>query len=632
MAARILCAHLERPGARVAITHKADAPIFEFASDDELVVKLAADSASALSASAAPAASAPAPQSPPLARHMTAPPRLASDEDESGAAVAIADAVDPASFNEADGKRFERHHPGFVKKATQLGYTAAQGKLFAAASAPWTGTAGVPYPFGQFRGAEGSRAFQLMMSRPASIPAGTNFNASFITSPLVISPNTGDPADHGVPGVIPGKTIAFRWRQMDFNGRTITGSTVNPGPDIPNTEALTDAVVWGFYWLDGEDTSFTVAGLGSLPADRWFAVQAPEIFDVATPMEVLGMSVKLVNTTKELNKSGSCTIGRQRAPVRTERFRSSGMFESTPVAYTQAGRTDVLTIPPQVFEPQNALNLQATTASAKDGFLFTVPMDYVDKAMNLGKVDSGPVMVFDRVSSWDAGAQEYRCAVPQGMQGSGRTTDWDTAAPYLDTQYTEYKKLSDYSCFAILNGLDSDFSGTLVVHIQYMSLPTRPTDPITAFTTIQDPLDIEFLQNLTRASEATKLWSPSDANGFGDFLRDAANGLGNAIKPLVPVAKLGLSIASQMPGPVGKRAQMADRAIKAVTGARDGAKAAARNPAVRRAGEAAAARNIAERRKHGGGRGASSRHMGKRVEVMRESGGALDVRIPRDRL
>lgn len=548
--------------------------------------------------------------------------------------------MDSEDFGLAQGKDYNASHKTFhAKISPKVGSERA--KVMAAAVAPWTGSSGVTWPFGVRRAAEGSRAMMLQLACPKSIEAAT-FNVSVVQMPVIVSGDTGAPGDHDNPGVVTTCPEAFTTRQIDLDGRSTVSGTVNPGIGINGSQLFQNAVLMVVYWTNDEDPS--ISNWDNLPTDRFQAIQFPELFG-ETPIQVVGMSIKMVNTTREVDLSGDLVIGRQNCPLDEEQIRVTTIGSTQdPSPGVDGARSLVKCMPPSILNPTEALNIQSINTTNKSGFLTVIPMDYTSMAgTNFAKTTSGSVAYFDEMTSWNpegnGGLGCYEMYAFQGIQSSGTTADWDNVNSCLKTMYTRYRRISTTSTFAIMKGLMPTFSATLSVHINFLMVPTTPKDPVTAFASMQDPLDVDFLEVLSNATYTSPLYSKSDANGFGSFLRGAVSTVSRAISAATPVAHGVLSIASQMPGPIGRAAQTADKTIKAIEHVKDGAKAAARNPV-------AAAQALQENRgvmrgERGGvhtnghgGRGAARTVMpkGGRVGVHKESDGGIDIHIPKGRL
>jgi hypothetical protein len=547
-----------------------------------------------------------------------------------------ATSMDPASFADTEGKEYDHAHKHFVKAAKSVGHDADRASVLAAVAAPFSGTPeGMP-PTGPGRAAGATSAKITSVGKPASIPSGTPWNLVFVTLPTAISFRTGSAEDHDNPDVIPAKIEAFRFWDNRLNGRFASAQLPGGTPSIANTEAFHNAVVIGVATVAGEKPD--IYNWSSLPADRFFPIRFPEIFDSTTPYEIMGLSLKAVNTTPELYRGGGLVIGRQYVPpthtntmkVRTNfqapRYDPAGPA-TTNVEWVSGPLTDVEIMPPSVLDTESALNLLAVSASADEGFLAVVPMNYSDRNRTMVR-NGGKIAIFDEATSWnnpDTG--EFGCPISQGLPATGLGTDYNAIDPCIPTCYAKLKTISDWSVFARFSGLGDQSSFDVSVHLNYLARPTRGDDPIAPFCRNLPVWDPEFLAEMTKISAATPLYSRSSENSFGGMLR----GMAKVVKTVSPIARAGLSIASQMPGPVGARAQMADKMIKAVTGAKDGAKEARKDPSVARAAlsDVGGGRHISHRHHTGGNGGAKTVS---RVAVDRDGRGGVMIDIPKSRL
>lgn len=544
-----------------------------------------------------------------------------------GAGGSIGEAVDTEPTEFAPGPS-DLNHKKLRNVMAKAGYGDDAAGIARTVLEPWCHTAG-PWPLGERLGAAGRRAKLIHAQCPASC-AGQVYNLTLWSVPEVLSFHTGNPDDRDTTAVVPGKEQFFQFRNCTMEGRTVSGNSAQSGTAILNSQVYHNAVLVLMYWLPGEDTSFK--NWSTFPADRFAKVAFDEIVDGETPYMPVSLSVKAVNTTPKLYQGGSVLAGRRNAVLGTEYVRTKGQTinDVTDIPIVNPVRQQVDTYPPSQIDPSNSLNLQTIVDEASAGALMTVPLDYVELATNLGKFGTGNLAYFTETESWNASANAYDFLVTQGLQGFAKQTDWDLI-PDLDTAYVKRRKISSTTIFCTFGGLPPESTFTISAHFNYIALPVSATDPVTAYSSLQTPLDLEMLERLTNAALAQKVWSPSSANGFGDFVRQGIKAIGDTFKPVLPVVQAGLSVASQMRGPVGRRAQMADELIKEVTGSRDGARTARREPSLARAivGRESNPRDRPETRPVPTPR--ARRRGGGAVDVHKEDNGSLDIHVPASR-
>jgi hypothetical protein len=551
---------------------------------------------------------------------------------EAGDESSIGATTDASGFAEAEGVMKDTHPQAFDKAMRSHGVDPKLTALLKVVTAPWTGSPGVPFPIGPIRGVQANRGKLVNISKPASCAAGA-WNFSCYTMPVVTSGRDGQ--EHNTTaGVNPVWPLSYQWTTSDVLGSTVKNSSILYRA---NTELLQNALVVGIAWQAGE--SIAVTDWHLLASDRFFMIQIPELMgDRASA--VTGISLKVVNTTPELYKGGLVQAYRQPCPADDMAVHvqatfhptiSSGLVTDQLTAPFLAARPHIL--PPSAAGNSNVPTMQSSSGPASRGALAIVPIDYTVLPTRPNRNQLGSSIIFDPTTSLTTSSPEtYHVAMMPGPRSPIAYTAGAGADFY--TRYAFTKRVSEVRVGFDFSGLTEQTTLSMFCYISSLDIPTSPDDQLQPLAVDQDPLDLLKLQALTYASFNTPLWSESDANGFGDFLRGAAKALtGNN-----PLVRKVLSIASDIPGPVGRIATGVNTGMdmaNTVFGQQD--KGGPPSSESRPTSRAPRAEPRQESRGHVGRNVPSSRETSGRrgtdeVMVHRARDGSEEIRIPKNRL
>lgn len=518
-----------------------------------------------------------------------------------------------------------KHDRAFMKAAKAQGLDDNAAGLLKLAAAPYATTSVNRFPTGPTRAIVGSVQQQLSIAKPSSLPAGTWTFAGGI-QPIIVRCQTGQEEPTYAKDLT--KISAYMWRLYEFIGRTSTTSSLNAATAITNSDVFHDA--W-MVIVAGITVSPDPADWSSYNADQFFAFQLGSNVINFSNTKIVGASLKATNTTPNIAKGGLVSVARAPARLEPRNVTTSGsVFESgvAKVDYTNVSTQLVTFIPRWAVLYPGAPTLQFASGPAEHGFLTVAPTNYRRNVVP-GSASVSLVGFEPRDGQMASGFWQTESEVAQGLRCLQQTAECDSVDAYNRSCFIDCELFSDISVSFLVTGQQEEATWVMTGVIKLLTYIPDASDPLNPFACTQLPFDGDLLDAMTRASYSSALLEPSSHNSLGIHLGDLARKLPTIARDLAPVAKMGLSLASQLPGPAGYAAQQADKIIKTVEHVRDGAKAARRkNSAAGRL-----AKNIESSRGGEANRvDPLTRPKSERVKVRHTRDGGLDLKVPKGRM
>jgi hypothetical protein len=224
------------------------------------------------------------------------------------------------------------------------------------------------------------------------------------------------------------------------------------------------------------------------------AITIDEFFDVNSRSRLIGGAVEVINTTEELNKSGSLTVYRfENEADMTE------MAMSNVGVFTQDARIKRKRLPPQTLA--NAKLVDGITWSAKDGLL----MPLVQSSDDNHPLRPNPQIAILEGTNGTA-------YVPAGATNAGSLVG-GTGLPFA----TDLAFMSSGGYFT---GLSDETTLTISIRFFIESFPL-PGNDLVALAHPSPAVDWRAMQYLSEIQGAMIAGFPVDMNAKGDFFRRA---------------------------------------------------------------------------------------------------------------
>jgi len=490
---------------------------------------------------------------------------LKDDNDEPGTFSSPVESS-AAFMDEAEMSHSRKHHQHFESTLNSAGFNRKEKDLIKLATAAFAASLDVKLPIGEHLSVLSHRKFRQVIAKPTSLGAGT-WKLNGFTQPVVHSPRDGVQLNStGVPNTNATLINAYRMSNTNTYGMLVRPDSI-PAPEI-NSEGLCNAVFVVIASLDTDDVS--LVNWNTMNADQFTFFQTPGYFG-QTPGAICSLSIKANNLTPVFNIGGGLFLYRQDCPPSSQ-FLNTGLNLGAAPPYTEygpfsAGEYEI--VPPiPLTRSAHDVMFQSVATDTKHGALFTVPMNWSTLNERISLTKQGKVCYFSPLPSAVGGSLQSNTqdfysfhSIPSPKVASTLNASSTSLSSYYDQTYAYTQRLSDIRCGIAIEGQAEEAVWEFVVSVVAVLMPTLAENPDwMSVASVQDPYDPETLAMMQKYSYMTPLYSPANANGFGSFL----SGIGHTISKGISFARPILSIADQMPGPVGRIAQKVSKGLDVV--------------------------------------------------------------------
>jgi hypothetical protein len=474
---------------------------------------------------------------------------------------------------------FAAPDPRTDKALTRIGMSQSQKNVMHAISTPWMtfGRDTAPsYPIGPNLGVPVHETLSATFGKPPGFAAGP-WGFVGVELNIVVSARDGEvPNPLGV--VNPTYAAAYEAATNITAGR-LCGTALPPTPAGAAGQSINfQNAVYAIILFEGSNYP-DWGTLGSVDAADVVLMQSG--FMTGDNVLLMGGATKIVSVGPELSSSGSFVAFQQDAYPRDMSFNVEALVASldNTTTTTRAGYERlVLTMPPPPNSPSEASNLVSQAGRAIDGVLQVFPSSLTRKTLGVN-VDglSTCLGLFSPVASAVVGPSDtYQFISTPGIYpplATAAAPQGQGAASYYSRSYVRLAEIGTSRVGVFFTGLDDSDVFTVTTTVQGLRIPSGSDDGWLAASFRQDARDIPFAQTV---DETTKMLPPGmspGANGFG-WLHKAIGGIASVasevvgrtskvVKAVAPAAEKALGMAAQMPGPIGRRAQMAEMALDA---------------------------------------------------------------------